>query len=154
MTDRELWAEIASRYGRAWGPNLLAVASYGSRARGQGAQGSDHDILVLAERLDVDPFERSRAVRGPLRGLRQAAEVHVLSRTRDEFFKDVTPLHLDLALDAVVLLDTDGTLTASLEKLRERIAEAGLERDPDLFWSFTTQPSSVDWAIDWDAVRV
>ncbi len=154
MADRDLWKAVAERYDQAWGEVLLGVAAYGSRARGCGSEDSDHDILVVCTELPADPFERRRAVRRPLKGLEQAAMVHVLARTRGEFLSDVTALHLDLALDAIVLLERDEFLSRSLGRVRDLISMAGLRRDPDLGWSWIEQPSVADWAIRWDGVRV
>jgi len=151
MTDRDLWKAVADRYDRALGEDLLGVAAFGSRARG--AAGNDHDILVLARELPPDPFERSRAIRRPLKRLEDAAQVHVLARTSREFLADVTALHLDLALDAIVLLEREEFLTRSLGRIKELIALAGLCRDADLSWRWTRSPV-VDWAIRWDGVIV
>jgi len=41
---------------------------------------------------------------------------------------DVTPLHLDLAADAIPLHDPQGLLASGLERLRQLVQEAGLVR--------------------------
>ena len=145
---------VADRYDHALGDDLLGVAAYGSRARGRASAGSDHDILLVARRLPPDPFLRSRAVRRPLKGLHAAAEVHVLARTDGEFLADVTALHMDLAVDAVVLLERDGFLARHLARVRELISLAGLSRDEDLSWRWIDRPRVKDWSIRWDGVTV
>jgi predicted nucleotidyltransferase len=152
MDDRAYWELIACRYQEAFGEGLRGVAAFGSRARGEARPGSDHDLLLVAGGLAPDPFVRSAQVRGPLAGL-GALQVQVLARTPEEFVADVTPLHLDLALDAIVLLERERFLTLRLERLRELLALAGLERGPDLFWRWRSPPKVRDWAITWEGVR-
>jgi predicted nucleotidyltransferase len=151
MGDRQLWEDLAERYRRAFGDRLHGLAAFGSRARGTAGPESDHDILLVAEGLSRNPLERSAEVGEPLSGL-GLVPVQVTARTPAEFLADITPLHLDLAVDAVVLFERDGFLSRHLGRVRERIAEAGLERGPDLFWRWR-QPPGPGWAICWDGVR-
>jgi predicted nucleotidyltransferase len=113
---------------------------------------SDYDVLLVAEGLADDPFDRARQVRLPLLEL-TGIDVQVLARTPGEFEADVTPLHLDLAVDAVVLRERDGYLAERLRRLRELLGEAGLERGADLFWRWRVPPRRPDWAITWNGVR-
>lgn len=153
MTDRESWDLIAGRYAQAFGDRLFGVAAFGSRARGTARPDSDHDILLVVSGLTGDVFERARLIRRPLAGL-NAANVQVLARAPEEFDADVTPLHLDLALDALVLFERDGFLRRRLGRLRDLITEAGLERGQDLAWAWRRPPRTRDWAITWEGVRV
>jgi predicted nucleotidyltransferase len=150
--EPEDWQELAARYERAFGQDLRGVALFGSRARGTARADSDHDILLVTAGLSPDVFARARQIREPLRGFHPAA-LQVLARTPDDFLKDVTPLHLDLALDARVIFERDGFLTEHLERLRELIHEAGLYRTSQLFWRWKRPPRR-DWAITWQGVRV
>ena len=153
MDDRELWQELARRFATAFGDRLHGLAVFGSRARGTAGPDSDHDIFLVADGLARNPFERSAQVAEPLAGLGTVL-VQVLARTPEEFLHDITPLHLDLALDAVVVFERDGFLTRHLGRVRERIAEAGLERRTDLFWQWRRPPRVRDWAITWEGVRI
>ena len=112
MDEREYWQELAARYRVAFGADLRAVAAFGSRARGTARVDSDHDLLLIASGLSSDVFVRSRQIRDPLQGI-DAHRVQVLARTPDDFLKDVTPLHLDLALDARVIFEQDRFLSAA-----------------------------------------
>jgi hypothetical protein len=69
----------------------------------------------------------------------------------DEFSADVSPLHLALALDAVILYDPQRFLASKLDRVRELIAEAGLTRSADLRWRWHVQPRP-GWAITWEGV--
>jgi hypothetical protein len=114
---------------------------------------SDHDLLLIASGLSPDVFVRSRQMRDPLQGI-DARRVQVLARTPGDFLKDVTPLHLDLALDARVIFEQDGFLSRHLERLRALIDEAGLYRTTtELFWRWKTPPRR-DWAITWGGVQI
>ncbi|HEY3255099.1 MAG TPA: nucleotidyltransferase domain-containing protein [Polyangiaceae bacterium] len=137
---------------KVFGAALVAVALFGSRARGDSRADSDLDFYVLVNGLPADPFERARVLSNALPS--QVAHcLNVLARTVEEFETDITPLHLDLAVDARILFDTEGYLASRLEMVRRRIREAGLERKPDLVWRWQTTPRTCDWSIRWDGVR-
>jgi hypothetical protein len=157
VSEREYWTRIAECYREAFGDRLFGVAVFGSRARGTARRDSDHDILLIVKDLPNQPFERSREIRAPLMRLRAsglgATNVQVLARTPEAFLSDVTSLHLDLGLDAIVLWERDSFLTRNLERLRALIQEAGLYRTPKLFWHWKRPPVR-DWSITWQGVRV
>ena len=146
------WERIAARLEEALGPGVRGIAAFGSRTRCDHRPDSDYDVLLVAEGLAEDPFDRARQLGTALLPL-AGVEVQVVARTPREFEADVTPLHLDLALDATVLRERQSYLTSRLARLRELLVEAGLERGPDLFWRWR-KPHRVDWAITWDGVKV
>lgn len=150
---QETWERIAVCLEAAFGIGVAGIAAFGSRARGTARPESDYDILLVAGGLAGDPFDRARQVQIPLLDL-AGFDVRVVARTPAEFEADVTPLHLDLALDAVVLRDHGGYLATRLRRLRQLVAEAGIERGADLFWRWRVPPRRIDWAITWDGVRV
>jgi predicted nucleotidyltransferase len=130
----------------------LGVALFGSWARGESHEDSDIDLLLIARDLPADPIGRARRVRRAV--LTRIEPVSILARAPEEFEADVTPLHLDLALDASVLWERDSYLTDKLAILRDRIGEAGLWRSSDLFWHWRRAPRMANWGIYWDRVRV
>jgi len=138
----------------ALGPNLVAVALFGSQARGEASERSDVDLLLIARQLPQDPFERRQLVQMPLLQ-NGVSSVSVLARTVDEFLADVTPLHLDLAADAVSLYDPKGWLTSKLERLQQLVREAGLVRQRTahgwVWW--WRQPPRPGWSLTWDGFR-
>ena len=152
MDAREPWDRIATRLEETFGAGVRGIAAFGSRARGDHRTDSDYDVLLVADGLAADPFDRARQL-GGVALLLHGVGVQVVARTPCEFEADVTPLHLDLALDARVLVERGGYLSARLARLRELLAEAGLERGRDLFWRWR-RPHCRDWAITWDGVRV
>jgi predicted nucleotidyltransferase len=144
--------ELALTLERALGARCRGIALFGSWARGDARADSDVDLLLVAEALATDPFARAAELGRPLAA--RLEPVNLLARTPDEFEADVTPLHLDLALDAKVLYERDRYLSDKLALVRRRIEEAGLWRDSGLFWRWHRVPTVTNWAIHWDGVRV
>jgi len=138
----------------ALGSDLVALALFGSQARGEAGEDSDVDLLLIARSLPQNPFERRRRVQEPLleAGI---PSVSVLARTPEEFTADVTPLHLDLAVDAVILYDPEGFLAEKLERVRQLIQEAGLVRRRTAHgwvWWWREQPRP-GWSLTWEGFR-
>ncbi len=81
-----------------------------------------------------------------------AAQVSILAKTPAELETYLSSLLLDIALDGVVLYDTDEYITHRLAYLRRLIAEQGLYREQigrDLVWQWQDFPG-YDWSIEWD----
>jgi len=159
-TFERLGRELTQRYIEALGSNLVALAFFGSWARGEEKEWSDIDLLLIAEDLPKHPFERNRLVYEPIEGWREKPRpISILARTVKEFTADVTPLHLDLAADAIVFYDPKGFLASKLDRVRELIEEAELVRERDskglLFWWWKegAEPKPGRWAITWEGVR-
>jgi uncharacterized protein len=149
----DLLQELRGHYRALFGERLVALALFGSRARGAARSDSDVDLMLLAEGLPADPFERARVVRVPGLGATDpSVSVRALSPT--EYERDIAPIDLDIALDASVLYDRDGYLAQRLNLIRERIEQAGLIRAPDLSWSWRRWPARSDWAVTWEGVRL
>lgn len=122
---------------RSLGERLVAVALFGSVARGEAGPSSDVDLLVIAEGLPARRMERyawleeaDRAVEPMIRTLWQRGipvEVSVILRTPEEAER-VTPLYLDLTEDARILYEREPFLSRILERLRERLKALGAQR--------------------------
>ncbi len=148
----ELLDETTDRLRGALGDDLLAVALFGSRARDDARPDSDVDLYVVALGLPQDPFGRAEVMaRAQVSQVELA--VSILARTPEEFSRDITPLQLDLALDARVLFERDAWLSTRLATVRHRIEEAGLERGADGVWRWRVAPRTFDWAVGWDGVH-
>ncbi|MFQ6058658.1 MAG: nucleotidyltransferase domain-containing protein [Anaerolineae bacterium] len=135
--------------------NLIALAFFGSWARGEADEGSDVDVLLIARHLPADPFERNRVIYEPLSGLKGEGRISVLARTEEEFSANVTPLHLDLAEDARIIHDPQDFLTVKLQRVRELIEEAGLERrHGESGWWWKGPPPRPDrWSLTWEGFK-
>lgn len=131
---------------------LVAVVLFGSRARGEGRNGSDWDIFLIVERLPENPFDRQLALRALLP--REAAGVSIVAKTREEFETSFPPLYLDLAVDGIVLYDPEGYMNGKLQEIRALITAAGLRRvrrGDALIWRWRRAPEG-RWRIGWSGV--
>jgi hypothetical protein len=81
-------------------------------------------------------------------------EVSLLAKTPEEFMSGLPDLYLDIALDGVILYDTDGFMEERLRSLRALIRREGLRREReggDLIWRWRQSPSP-DWSLEWEEV--
>jgi len=78
MTESEVIAEIGRRL-EAAAPAGSRVLLFGSRARREGASGSDYDVLVI-EPVVANPAEESVRLRRTLNDLRAPVDVIVIDQ--------------------------------------------------------------------------
>ncbi len=117
-----------------FGHRLVAVAMFGSAARGEGNERSDLDFLVVLRQIPKSLDRRSQVYK-PIRDATIQAgrgrDITVIDLD-EEFIMDenaeVTPFMLNIASDAMVLYDREGELASFLERVRRLIEIAGLER--------------------------
>jgi len=149
---KRLEQELTRRFVEALDSNLVSLAFFGSWARGEEQEWSDIDVLLIARELPDDPFERRWLVQEPILSLSERP-VSVLARTVEEFSEDVSPLHLDLGLDAIVFHDPHGFLARRLKRVQELIKEAGLMREKEtsgFAWRWKESPPPERWALTWE----
>ncbi|NUQ38242.1 MAG: nucleotidyltransferase domain-containing protein [Caldilineales bacterium] len=143
--------DLALGLHRNLGADLVAVALYGSRARGDATEWSDWDLLVIARNLPQRHLDRHFFMKKMLpEGWRGLASV--LAKTPEEFTAHLPALYLDIALDAVILFDTNGYLASRLTRLRRLIARVGLYREQtgaDFAWRWRTSPG-LGWSLQWE----
>lgn len=135
------------------GGDLVAIVLFGSRARGEGAGGSDWDLFLIADRLPENPFDRQLALRALLPTASEG--ISLVARTREEFQAEFPPLYLDLAVDGVVLYDPEKYMSAKLEEIRGIIQHAGLwrpRRKDGFIWKWRRRPQG-RWRVDWSGVH-
>ena len=145
-------APVLSALKTTLGERLVAVVLFGSRARGDARPESDWDVLVVAKGLPPKPFQRHLYLKRMLppewRG-----KISLLAKTPEEFEAHMSSLYLDLAMDGIVLYDTNGYMSSRLEKLRQALRRAGLHRvrrDGSWVWEWEHYPG-VHWSLDWGA---
>ena len=132
---------------------LVAVVLFGSRARGEGSETSDWDLLVIAEGLPAKTFDRNLYLK-QLIPLEWRGRVSMLAKTPEQFHGAVSSLYLDVALDGQILCDPRGFAVSRLGALRRGIEHLGLRREPvpegfDWRWEKTPAASwSLSWSVD------
>lgn len=133
------------------GADLVAIVLDGSRARGDYQPESDWDLLVIANRLPTTTLQRHLYLKRILPST-WAAQVSILAKTPAELEGNLTSLLLDIALDGIILYDTDAYIARRLSHVRHLLAEKGLYRRQvgrDLTWQWHEFPG-YDWSIEWE----
>ncbi|HXK43202.1 MAG TPA: nucleotidyltransferase domain-containing protein [Anaerolineae bacterium] len=136
------------------GNNLVALALFGSRARGDATPESDWDLLLIAHHLPERTLPRLFHLKSLLPE-DWRAQISLLAKTPQEFEGRLPSLYLDIALDAIVLYDPQGYLQERLGRLREQIARWGLIRERsngDWTWRWKEMPPA-RWALEWEVIR-
>jgi predicted nucleotidyltransferase len=136
----------------ALGAELVALALFGSVARGEGGPTSDLDLLVVHRghpEAMLDGFARVlQRLRGSAEYLRLQAEGFLADPAPVFFTADQLAtrpwLLLDILDHGIVLFDHDGTLQAELDRMRGRLRALGARKVvlPDGTWYWDLKP---DW---------
>jgi predicted nucleotidyltransferase len=126
VTNRGL-TETVARSLEQLGPELVAVAVFGSWARGEAGPSSDVDVLVVvAPEVDV-----TRSLYGPWDDVDLAIDGHrvephfVRMRATDE---PISGLWAEIALDGAIVYDPSLSLSRELSRIRRAILGGGLVR--------------------------
>lgn len=126
--ERGLLGRAVEELLRELGDRVVAVALFGSRARGEADAGSDYDFLVVVRGLRG--LGRRFRIYDPLRRVLKT-DVTVLDVDESKVFREdltIDPLLLNIAWDAVVLYDPTGRLDRLFKRIRMAVKEAGLIR--------------------------
>lgn len=119
--------ELVGAFQRSLSDRLVALVSFGSRARGEAGKGSDWDLLVVIRARQARPVQEVVALVMSLpeswRGM-----ISPIVWTLDELGEHESSLLFDIALDGEVLFDPEGHATRRLEVIRGRMAALGLRR--------------------------
>jgi predicted nucleotidyltransferase len=132
------------------GKNLMAVVLFGSRARGDAKEESDWDLLVIAKNLPKSHMERYRKTKEIL-PQEWRGRISILAKTPDEFEAALPSLYLEIALDGLILYDTQDYAGELLKKLRRLIRAKDLRREKrgtDFIWQWGTFPG-FGWSLCW-----
>ena len=133
------------------GDDLIAVALFGSYARGDYHEGSDIDLLLIARNLPENRFEQASFLLNAVAECKRVPSFALYSP--EEFDTSFPSFYLDLGLDAIILYDTNGLLEQRLKRIREIIKEAGLYRTGirhNFFWNWKNPPKPGRWSITWE----
>ena len=152
--DDTFLAEVIAALEQNMRDALVSVILFGSRARGEAHESSDWDLLVIARDLPSRLFERHTRLKRAL-PVTWRANVTVMAKTPQEFESHLPSLFLDVALDGVILYDTDNYVREKLADLRQFIQRQGLRRERierDWFWRWERFPG-FGWSLNWEKVQ-
>lgn len=147
-------SELVTALKQGLGGDLVAVVLFGSRARGQADERSDWDLLLVARRLPQGTLDRhirlKKLLPPPWR-----ARASILAKPPQEFESYLSSVYLDIALDGIILYDSDGYMERRLSDLRTLIARKGLRREQmqnDFVWHWERFPG-YDWSLEWESMQ-
>src|SRR5499427_6286710 len=116
--DQEVARRAVEALRKSLGERFVGVVLFGSRARGDARADSDWDVLVLAEDLPQNAFDRQlffgRLLLSDIPGA-----ITVVAKTPKEFEAYLPSLHLDIALDGQILYDPSDYTADRLATLRQ-----------------------------------
>jgi uncharacterized protein len=146
-------APVVAALEESLGNRLVAVVLFGSQARHEASQNSDWDLLLIARELPRNAFPRHLYLKQLLPSLWRG-KVALLAKTPAEFESHLSDLFLDIALDGVILYDTNEYMAKRLAHLRQLIQSQGLRREKrgkELLWRWQEFPG-FNWSLEWDMV--
>jgi len=128
--------------------DLVSVVLFGSVARGTAKKDSDIDICIVVKELPQSRYQRHKIISPLLSRLREGRtydllfkkgylpEITTVLYTKEEI-KETRPIFLDMAEEAVILLD-DGSFKAKIDELKARLKQLGSQKiyleDGSYFW--------------------
>lgn len=149
----DVLAPVVRALQESLGDDLVAVALFGSRARGEAGPESDWDLLLIAHHLPEKPFRRHLHLKALLPEAWRA-RVSPLAKTPAEFEARLPSVYLDITLDGRLLYDPRGYLQERLTLLRGLMERLGLQRvreNGDLVWRWRGTPPR-EWSLQWEVV--
>lgn len=149
----EIMQPVITALKQALTDDVIALALFGSQARGQATPASDWDLLLIARNLPEKHLSRHLLLKKLLPESHRGA-VTFIAKTPAEFEAALPPLYLDIVIDGLILHDTNQYLATRLNHLRRLIQTQGLYREQianDLIWRWQTFPG-LNWSITWDTV--
>ena len=152
LTDGKHYNHLIQQLVNNFGQRLKTVVLFGSRAREEAEDTSDHDLLLVIDRLPEEPVKRLKTVR------RAIAEVplciNTIAKTPSEVACNLTSLLLDVCVDGICLFGQD-YFDPYRRKALQALQQSGLKRKREgrtWYWQFEQFPTRV-WELTWDGYR-
>ena len=105
------------------GSKVVAVALFGSRARGEASENSDYDFLVVVRNLEE--YNRRFIIYHYLYKVLKK-DITIIDIDEKDIFGDklaITPLLLNIAWDSIILYDSNGKLSRLFSEIRRVFGE-------------------------------
>lgn len=127
--------------------NLISVVLFGSAARGEAREGSDIDILIVAEKFGIEGrFEVFNIIEKDLKASQEYMElkekklgtlISPIPLTPSEVEKNPSIL-LDIVTDGIIFYDVDDFIENKMEHLRKKLKKIGSKKifldDTRYYW--------------------
>jgi predicted nucleotidyltransferase len=152
MSDAKTYKPVTRRLIEVFGDRLKTAVLFGSRARNEAGENSDHDIFVVIEGLPDDPLERLKQVRMAV--LDVPLRINIIAKTPEQVAANLTPLLLDICVDGVCLYG-GGYFEQFRGKALNALKKSGLTRKRmgrDWYWHFEKIPKK-EWELTWEEFR-
>jgi predicted nucleotidyltransferase len=152
MKKYSIYAPLIDSLKKAFGNSFKTVVLFGSKARKQAKEASDHDIFLIIKNLSSRPLERQKQIRTAILDI--PLRVNTIAKTPEEFEKNLTPLILEICVDGICLYGED-----YFEPYRKKALDAlkcsRLKRKrvgQEWYWHFDRIPEK-EWELTWEGFR-
>ena len=121
-----------------FGKNLVSIVLFGSCATGKQREGSDIDILVVADHLPLSRKERLSIILSiTQKYLLKGKTVSIILRSKDEIkngFEYYNPLLLSISESYKLLYDRETYFLKILKSIKHKIAKKEIQKVSDFSW--------------------
>jgi len=149
MKNNSVYKTLVNKLLSVFGKRLKTVVLFGSRARKEAIEASDHDIFLVIDNLSDKPLERQRHIREALWDI--PLRINTIAKTPEEFKKNLTPLVLEVCVDGICLYGQD-YFNPYRKKALKALKQSGLKRrriGQEWYWYFEKIPAT-EWELSWE----
>ncbi len=136
----------------AMGSRLKTVVLFGSRAKKQAKEDSDHDIFLVIKNLSTKTLERQKQIRTAIWDV--PLRINTIAKTPEELKKNLTPLILEVCVDGICLYG-ESYFEPYRKKALDALKNSGLKRKhigQEWYWHFERIPNK-EWELTWEGFR-
>jgi len=149
MKKHSIYNPLIERLLDVFGSRLKTVVLFGSRARKQAKEDSDHDIVLVIKNLSNKPLERQKQIRTAIWDV--PLRINTIAKTPEEIEKNLTPMILEVCVDGICLYGK-GYFEPYRKKALDALKRSGLIRKRigrEWYWHFDRIPKK-EWELTWE----
>lgn len=149
LPDMPNYQLLVDKLSGVFGHRLKTVVLFGSRARKEADEASDHDIFLVIGGLSASPMDRLKEVRSAIREI--PLRIHTIAKTPEEVASNLTPLLFDVCVDGICLYGKE-YFDPYRKKAMKALKQSGLMREKngeEFYWQFDRMPMR-EWELTWD----